>query len=287
MDSIEILSVILGLRISEVVMILVLGLIMGSLPIYFVAKHFNKNVSFEKALGATILSETVFPVITGISFFLNTLITIIAPYNYYISYILGILLIFTLWIIMIIIIIIGFIAVLYIYKTAFNVGLGTTFFISIVAIVIEDILISILYLVALVISTVNTPVGTMEIDIIGIIGGFMLGLLLSTIFTYLVAKRLNINMSFLSTSIVNLFPGIVSFIITIISSLLFTLAESNVGFFMGVSIIFIVVSIFYKYILNISWKKAIIMSVIFSVLWPIIGLKILPYYIHIYYMACC
>jgi len=215
-------------------------------------------------LGATILSEAVFPVITGISFFL--IYMIYNNYDYYIS-ILDILA-FTLWII---IIIIGFMAVLYIYKTAFNVGLGIAFFISIVAIVIEDILISIVYLVALGISTVNTPVGPMEIDIIGIIGGFMLGLLLSTIFTYLVTKRLNINISFLSTSIVNLYPGIVSFIITIISSLLFILAESNVGFFIGAGIIFIVVSIFYKYILNISWRKAIIMSIIFSVLWPIIG----------------
>jgi hypothetical protein len=268
MDSIEILSIILGLEISKVVMIFVLGLIIGSIPIYFIAKYFNKNVSFEKALGATILSETVFPTIMGILSFLIISITIIMPYNNYILYILGILT-FTLWII---IIIIGFIAVLYIYKTAFNVGLGMAFVISILAIVIEGILISIVYLVASEISTVNTPVGTMEIDIIGIIGGFMLGLLLSTIFTYLVAKRLNINISFLSTSIVNLFPGIVSFIITIISSLLFILAENNVGFFIGAGIIFIVASIFYKYILNISWRKAIIMSIIFSVLWLISSL---------------
>jgi len=70
MNDLEILSIILGLGISEVVMIFVLGWIIGSIPIYFVARHFNKNVSFEKALGATILSEAVFPVITGISFFL-------------------------------------------------------------------------------------------------------------------------------------------------------------------------------------------------------------------------
>jgi len=150
--------------------------------------------------------------------------------------------------------------------------LGTAFVISILAIIIESILISIVYAVASGISTVNTPVGTMDIDIVGIIMWFMLGLLLSTIFIYLVAKRLNINISFLATSIVNLYPGIVSFIIIIISSLLFILAESNVGFFIGAGIIFIVVSIFYKYILNISWRKAILMSIIFSVLWPIIGL---------------
>ena len=251
-------------------MILVLGLIIGSIPIYFIAKYFNKNVSFEKALGATILSETVFPTIMGILSFLIISITIIMPYNNYILYILSIL-IFILWII---IIIICFIAVLYIYKTAFNVGWGMAFVISILAIIIEGILISIVYLVASGISTVNTPVGTIEIDIIGIVGGFMLGLLLSTIFIYLVAKRLNINILFSGTSIVNLFPGIVSFITTIISSLLFILAENNVAFFIGAGIIFIVASIFYKYILNISWRKAILMSIIVSVLWSIIGLFI-------------
>jgi hypothetical protein len=268
MNDLELLSIILGLEISKVVMIFVLGLIVGSIPIYFIAKYFNKNVSFEKALGATILSETVFPAITGILYFLFISISIIIIYN---NYILGIL-IFILWII---IIIICFIAVLYIYKTAFNVGLGTAFFISIVSIIIEAILVSIVYVVASGISTVNTPVGTMEIDIIGIISGFMLGLLLSTIFIYLVAKRLNINISFSGTSIVNLFPGIVSFIITIISFLLFILAENNVAFFIGASIIFIVASIFYKYILNINWRKAIIMSIIVSVVWPIIGLFML------------
>jgi len=263
MSSLEILSVILGLRISEVVMIFVLGLIIGSIPIYFIAKYFNKNVSFEKALGATILSETVFPTIIGIPYFLLILISMIIN-----NYILDIL-IFTLWII---VIIIGFVAVLYIYKTAFNVGWGVAFVISIVAIIIESILISIVYAVDWGISTVNTPVGQLNINIIGIISGFMLGLLLSTIFIYLVAKRLNINISFLSTSIVNLFPGIVSFIITIISFLLFILELNKIAFFIGAGIIFIVASIFYKYILNISWRKAILMSIIFSVLWSISSL---------------
>ena len=269
MNDLEISSLILGLGISGAVMILVLGWIIGSIPIYLVAKHFNRNVSFEKALGATILSETVFPTIIGILYFLSILISIIMIYN---NYILGILT-FTL---SIIVIIIGFIAVLYIYKTAFNVGWGVAFVVSILAIIIESILISILYVVTMVISIVNTPVGTMEIEIIGIIGGFTLGLLLSTIFIYLVAKRLNINILFSGTSIVNLFPGIVSFITTIISSLLFILAENNVAFFIGAGIIFIVASIFYRYILNISWRKAILMSIILSVLWPIIGLFMLP-----------
>jgi len=279
MGSIEILSVILGLRISQAIMILVLGLIIGSIPIYFIAKYFNKNVSFEKALGATILSGMVFPIIIGISHFITTILyflfilfSTITTYNNYI-------LIFTtvfFWIIGLIGLILDFIAVLYIYKTAFNVGWGMAFVISLASIIIEIIPISIIYEATSGISIVNTPVGTMEIDIIGIIGGFMLGLLLSTMLIYLVAKRLNINISFSETSIVNLFPGIVSFIITIISYSLFILAEINMAFFIGAGIIFIVASIFYKYILNINWRKAILMSIIVSVLWTISSLFMLP-----------
>ncbi len=48
MNDLELLSVILGLRISESLMILVLGWIIGTIPIYFVAKHFNKNVSNDE-----------------------------------------------------------------------------------------------------------------------------------------------------------------------------------------------------------------------------------------------
>jgi len=279
MSNLELLSVILGFRISQVVMILVLGWIIGSIPIYFVAKYFNKNVSFEKALGSTILSEIVLPVIIGILyFFLFILISIIAPIimtykNYILNYY---ILIFTsvfFWIIGLIGLILDFLAVVYIYKTAFNVSWRIALVISIVAIILEIILILIVYAVAGGISTVNTPVGQLNIYINGIMISFILGLLLSIILIYLVAKRLNINISFLATSIVNLLPGIVSFIIIIISVLLFILAENtNVAFFIGAGIIFIVVSISYKYILNISWRKAILMSIIFSVLWPIIGL---------------
>ena len=279
MSNLELLSVILGFRISQVVMILVLGWIIGSIPIYFVAKYFNKNVSFEKALGSTILSEIVLPVIIGILyFFLFILISIIAPIimtfkNYILNYY---ILIFTsvfFWIIGLIGLILDFLAVVYIYKTAFNVSWRIALVISIVAIILEIILILIVYAVAGGISTVNTPVGQLNIYINGIMISFMLGLLLSIILIYLVAKRLNINISFLATSIVNLLPGIVSFIIIIISVLLFILAENtNVAFFIGAGIIFIVVSISYKYILNISWRKAILMSIIFSVLWSIIGL---------------
>jgi uncharacterized membrane protein (DUF485 family) len=47
MNDLEILSIILGLGISEAVMIFVLGWIISSIPIYFVAKHFNNKASFE------------------------------------------------------------------------------------------------------------------------------------------------------------------------------------------------------------------------------------------------
>jgi len=272
MSSLEILSIILGLGISEVVMITVLGWIIGSIPVYFVAKHFNKNVSFEKAFGATILAEMVFP-ITAITLELLLLFLPLMTNNIFLF-----LLILIYGIIGIIGLFLNFVAVLYIYKTAFNVSFGTAIVISIVAIIIEiiSILISIACAEALGISTVNTPVGTMEIEIIGIVMGFILGLFLSTMLIYLVAKLLNINISFLATSIVNLFPGTVSFIIILISSLLFVLAENNAAFFIGAGIIFIVVSISYKYILNISWRKAILMSIIVSVLWSVIGLFILP-----------
>ncbi|MCG2883261.1 MAG: hypothetical protein L7G81_03100 [Candidatus Nanopusillus sp.] len=292
MSNLELLSVILGFRISQVVMILVLGWIIGSIPIYLVAKYFNKNVSFEKALGSTILSEIVLPVIIGILyFFLFILISIIAPIimtfkNYILNYY---ILIFTsvfFWIIGLIGLILDFLAVVYIYKTAFNVSWRIALVISIVAIILEIILILIVYAVAGGISTVNTPVGQLNIYINGIMISFILGLLLSIILIYLVAKYLNINISFLATSIVNLLPGIVSFIIIIISVLLFILAENtNVAFFIGAGIIFIVVSISYKYILNISWRKAILMSIIFSGLWSIIGLFI--WLISFSFPICC
>ena len=280
MNDLEILSVILGLGISEAIMILVLGWIISAIPIYFVAKYFNKNLSFPKVLGATILSGIVFLIIAIILTFLPSFLPLMTNNIF-------LLLIYDIY--EIIGLILDFLAVVYIYKTAFNVGWGMAFVISIVAIIIEIILGSLFSFIASVLpaSTVNTPVGQLYIDFIGIIGGFMLGLLLSTIFIYLVAKRLNINISFLATSIVNLFPGILSFIIIIISVLLFVLAENNAAFFIGAGIIFIVASIFYKYILNISWRKAILMSIIVSVLWSIIGLFILPNFFSLSLQLCC
>jgi hypothetical protein len=268
MSGLELLSIILGLEISKLVIIIVLGWIIGSIPIYFVARHFNKNVSFEKILG--------FIILLGMLYFI-----IIIKFNY-LFYIIGIVIDF--------IIFLNFIIFLSIYKIVLNASWRVAFGMSIVSIVatmIDIILISIVFAIAQGISTVDIPVGKMEIEIIGIIMWFMLGLLLSVIYVYLIAKLLNINISFLETSAISIFPGTLSFIIIIISVLLYILAENNVAFFIGAGIIFIVVSIFYKYILNISWRKAILMSIIFSVLWSIIGLKMLPYYINIYYMACC
>ena len=83
MNSLELLAVALSIWIAITVMIeiVVAGWIISAIPIYFVAKHFNKNLSFEKVLGATILSEIVsFIIIAGsgltISFFISGLVLI-------------------------------------------------------------------------------------------------------------------------------------------------------------------------------------------------------------------
>jgi hypothetical protein len=192
--------------------------------------------------------------------------------------------------------IISFIITLFIYKVAFNLGWGKAFVISILAIIIELIFNSslsmIFYIVAFLIPilgpvtsivfTVNTSVGTLGIRIDDIIAYFMLGLILSTILIYLADKFSKVNISFLETLVVNMFSGAVSFII-IISFLSYILEENIVAFSIGGVLAFILAFIIYKYILNVSWKKVIPISVISSVLWSIFGLTILPYYI--YFMA--
>jgi len=61
MSNLELLavSVGIGMAITIMIWILVAGWIISAIPIYFVAKHFNKNLLFPKVLGATILSEIV------------------------------------------------------------------------------------------------------------------------------------------------------------------------------------------------------------------------------------
>jgi len=280
MSSLELLSVALGIGIAIAVMIgiLIVGWIISSIPIYFVTKNFNKNLSFTEVLGATILSEIVsFIIIASSGLTISLFISKFGPHLFW--EILRSLIIVT---------IIDFIAVLIIYKLAFKVGWIAAFVISILATIIESIfnlsLSDIFYYVAFLIPilgpatsivfTVNTPVGTLGIRIDDIISYFILGLLLSTILIYLVIKFSKTNTSFLESLVVNMFSGAVSFIIIIISFLSFILEENIVAFSIGGVVAFILASIIYKYILNVTWKKAIPISIIASVLWSIIGLFI-------------
>jgi len=286
--GLELLAVDIGMAITVMIGILVAGWIISTIPIYFVAKYFNKNLSFPKVLGATILSEIVsFFIIpsSGLPIFL-----FIRVGSHIFWEILRGLIIAT---------IIDFIAVLSIYKPAFKVGWRATFVISTLATIIESIfnlsLFDIFYYVAFlipilgpatsIVSTVNTPVGTLGIRIEDMTGYFILGLILSAILGYLVIKFSKINISFLESLVVNMFSGVVSFIIIIISFLSSILEENIVAFSIGGVLAFILAFIIYKYILNVSWKKVILMSIISSVLWSIFGLTILPYCI--YFMACC
>ena len=303
MGSIEILSAVsIGLGIAGMIWILILAWIITSILVYLAAKLFNRNVSFEEALGATMLSEIVsFIIITirseltfGSELTFSLFILMIS--NLYLWHIY-----WRIWTIQIIATIINFIAVLIIYKTTFKVSWIVAFGISILAFIImltfNQNLPIILYDIAFItpifgfgpvtwgMFTVNTPAGEMAIQIDEIINLFILGFLISTILIYLVAKLLNINISFLRTLIANIFPGIVSFIIIIISFLLSMLENNNLAFFTGVGVAFIVASIIYRYIPNVNWRKSILMSTIISVLWFIIGVFKLP--IYIYFMICC
>ena len=288
MSNLELLavSVGIGMAITIMIWILVAGWIISAIPIYFVAKHFNKNLLFPKVLGATILSEIVSFFIIPSSGLTIFLFIGVGPHIFW--EILRSLIILT---------IIDFIAVLSIYKLAFKVGWGAAFVISILATIIEVIfnlsLFDIFYYVAFLIPilgpassivfTVNTSVGTLGIRIDDIISYFIFGLILSAILGYLVIKFSKINISFLESLVVNMFSGAVSFIIIIISFLSFILEENIVAFFIGGVLAFILASIVYKYILNVSWKKAIPISIIVSVLWFITSLTTLPYLI--YFMA--
>jgi|GEM_PF-463295 len=301
MDSLEILSAVsIGLGIAGMIWILILAWIITSILVYLVAKLFNSDISFEEAFGATILSEIISFIIITITLELTLgseltfSLFILMISNLYLWHIY-----WRIWTIQIIAAIINFIAVLSIYKTAFKVGWKAAFVISILAFIIVLIfnqeLPIILYDIAFVtpifgpvtwgMFTVNTPVGEMAIYIDEIIKWFILGFLISTVLIYLVAKLLNINISFLRTLIANIFPGMVSFIIIIISFLLSMLENNNLAFFIGVGVAFIAASIIYRYIPNVNWRKSILMSTIISVLWFIIGVFKLP--IYIYFMMCC
>jgi len=118
---------------------------------------------------------------------------------------------------------------------------------------------------------INTAVWTMTVMVDLIIIGFViLGSILFTIVLYLIAKSVDINISFLRALIVSLLSGVGSFFIIIIFLLM---SNGNIAvFFTGWVVAFIVVLIIFKYILNVSWEKAVSILIIIIIPWFIIGL---------------
>ena len=98
----------LGTIIAElggiVIVFLILGWIIVTIPVYLAAKLFGSDASFLKAMGAVLLSEIVAVIIIVIFVFIST------AYKSFILLIAGL--------------IIDFIAVLGVYKSMFNVGWG-------------------------------------------------------------------------------------------------------------------------------------------------------------------
>jgi hypothetical protein len=118
---------------------------------------------------------------------------------------------------------------------------------------------------------INTVVGTttVMVDLI-IIGFVILGSILFTIVLYLIANSIGINVSFLRAFVVSILSGVGSFFIIIIFLLM---SNGNIAvFFTGWVVAFIVVLIIFKYILNVSWEKAISILIIIVIPWFIIGL---------------
>ena len=99
-----------------VIVALILGWIIITIPVYLAAKLFGSDASFLRAMGAVLLSEIVAVIIIIIFVFISIA---------YKSFILGISGL-----------IIDFIAVLGVYKSMFNVGWGAAFGIIIVSIII-------------------------------------------------------------------------------------------------------------------------------------------------------
>ena len=108
---------------------------------------------------------------------------------------------------------------------------------------------------------INTAVWTMTVMVDLIIIGFViLGSILFTIVLYLIAKSVDINISFLRALVVSIFSGVGSFFIIIIFLLM---SNGNIAvFFTGWVVAFIVVLIIFKYILNVSWEKAVSILII-------------------------
>jgi len=122
------------------------------------------------------------------------------------------------------------------------------------------------------IMIINTAVGTTTVmtGLIIIIGFVILGLILFTIVLYLIANSIGINISFLRAFVVSTLSGVGSLFIIIIFLLM---SNGNIAvFFTGWVVAFIVVLIIFKYILNVSWEKAIGILIIIVMPWFIIGL---------------
>lgn len=99
-----------------VIVALILGWIIITIPAYLAAKLFGSDASFSRAMGAVLLAEIVSVIIIIIFIFISI------AYRSFILFISGL--------------IIDFIAVLGVYKSMFNVGWGAAFGIIIVSIII-------------------------------------------------------------------------------------------------------------------------------------------------------
>jgi len=102
-----------------IIIFLILGWIIITIPVYLAAKLFGSDASFLRAMGAVLLSGIVAFIVIVIFAFISM------AYGNFMLAILGL--------------IIAFIAVLGVYKSMFNVGWGAAFGIVIVSIIIAFI----------------------------------------------------------------------------------------------------------------------------------------------------
>jgi hypothetical protein len=92
--------------------------------------------------------------------------------------------------------------------------------------------------------------------------GFILGWVISSLSVYLAARIIGVQVSFLRALVGTLFVGIISFIIIVSASSLFT---SNL-FIIALIIVFVIALAIYKSLFNISWIKAFVILIIAGVI---------------------
>jgi hypothetical protein len=126
---------------AKSILIFILGWIISSIPIYLAAKAFNSDVSFSKALGATLISGIIASIIVIISFYISKM------YGVSLLYIVGM--------------VIAFIAILGVYKSVFNVGWGAAFGILVVAVIIIIIFVLILFIFGISIPYLQTFISSL------------------------------------------------------------------------------------------------------------------------------